>query len=126
MRAKIRAIVHDPQVAEALAPRDHPIGTKRLCVDTGYFETYNRDNVTLVDLRTAPIEAITPTGLRTTRRFEYAFDSIVFATGFDAMTGALTRIDIRGRGGDRAAREVGGRATHLSGHRQARDSRTCS
>jgi cyclohexanone monooxygenase len=98
VHAKIRETVRDPQVAEALLPRDHPIGTKRLCVDTGYYDTYNRDNVTLVDLRRAPIEAITPTGLRT-REAEYALDSIVFATGFDAMTGALLKIDIRGRRG---------------------------
>ena len=95
---RIREIVHDPEVAEKLLPRDHPIGTKRLCVDTNYYATYNRDNVTLVDIRTAPIEEITPTGLRT-RDASYDLDSIVFATGFDAMTGALNRINIRGRGG---------------------------
>jgi cyclohexanone monooxygenase len=97
-RAKIRAIVRDPAVADALAPRDYPIGTKRLCVDTGYYDTFNRDNVTLIDIRKAPIEAITPEGLRT-RDQAYALDSIVFATGFDAMTGALLGIDIRGRSG---------------------------
>ena len=97
-RAKIRAAVRDPTVAEALSPRDYPVGTKRLCVDTEYYETFNRDNVTLVDLRKAPIEAITPTGLRT-RDAEYALDSLVFATGFDAMTGALLSIDVRGRAG---------------------------
>ena len=69
-----------------------------MCVDTRYYETYNRDNVTLVDIRRAPIEAITPKGVRTTDA-GYALDSIVFATGFDAMTGALLSIDIRGRGG---------------------------
>ncbi len=90
VRAKIRAIVRDPAVAEQLTPKDYPIGTKRICVDTGYFDTYNRDNVTLVDLRRAPIEAITPEGLRT-RDATYALDSIVFATGFDAMTGTLLR-----------------------------------
>jgi cation diffusion facilitator CzcD-associated flavoprotein CzcO len=97
-RAQIRAIVRDPAVAEALTPMDYPLGTKRLCVDTNYYATFNRDNVTLVDLRKTPIEAITPRGVRT-RDAEYAVDSLVFATGFDAMTGALLRIDIRGRGG---------------------------
>jgi cyclohexanone monooxygenase len=98
VRTKIHETVHDPDVAEKLAPRDYAIGTKRLCIDTGYYETYNRDNVTLVDVRSAPIVEITPSGLRTTET-AYAFDSLVFATGFDAMTGALLRIDIRGRNG---------------------------
>jgi cyclohexanone monooxygenase len=97
-RAKVRAVVRDPAVAEALLPRGYPVGTKRVCVDTGYYETFNRDNVTLVDVRKAPIRAITRRGLRTSER-EYALDSIVFATGFDAMTGALLAVDIRGRGG---------------------------
>lgn len=95
---KIAAIVADPAVASMLTPRDYPIGTKRLCVDTGYYDTFNRDNVTLVDLRATPIETITATGIRTTGG-EIELDAIVFATGFDAMTGALTRIDIRGRDG---------------------------
>ena len=98
MRQKIRGIVRDPEVAELLAPKSHPIGTKRLCLDTNYYETFNRDNVTLVDARHAPIEEITETGLRTGEA-DYAFDAIVFATGFDAMTGALTEIDIRGTEG---------------------------
>lgn len=97
-REKIRSIVRDPAVAETLTPRDYPLGTKRLCVDTDYYATFNRDNVTLVDLRKTPIVAITPKGVRTSDR-EYAVDSLVFATGFDAMTGALLKIDIRGRGG---------------------------
>ena len=97
-RAKIRDIVRDPAVARALTPQDYPLGTKRLCVDTGYYATFNRDNVTLVDLRKTPIEAITPGGVRTSEA-DYAVDAIVFATGFDAMTGALLNIDIRGRGG---------------------------
>src|SRR6202008_2867746 len=80
------------------APKDYPVGTKRMCVDTGYYETFNRDNVTLIDIRRTPIEAITRDGLRT-REATYALDSIVFATGFDAMTGALLAIDIRGRTG---------------------------
>ena len=96
--AKIRSIVRDPAVADALVPRDYPLGTKRLCVDTNYYDTFNRDNVTLVDIRTSPIEAITPRGVQT-RDGMYAVDSLVFATGFDAMTGALMSIDIRGRGG---------------------------
>ncbi|WP_309646388.1 NAD(P)/FAD-dependent oxidoreductase [Phenylobacterium sp.] len=95
---KIREIVKDPAVAETLFPTSYPIATKRLCVDTGYYATFNRDNVTLVDVAKAPIQAITPTGLRTSAA-EYEFDAIVFAIGFDAMTGALNNIDIRGRGG---------------------------
>ncbi|MBV1796711.1 NAD(P)/FAD-dependent oxidoreductase [Siccirubricoccus sp. G192] len=98
VRGKIRAQLRDPAVAEALQPRNHPIGTKRICVDTDYYATFNRDNVTLVDVRRSPIQAITPTGLRT-RDSAHEFDSLVFATGFDAMTGALTRIDLRGRAG---------------------------
>jgi cation diffusion facilitator CzcD-associated flavoprotein CzcO len=97
-RKKIRAIVRDPEVAAALTPTDYPLGTKRLCVDTDYYATFNRDNVSLVDLRKTPIEAITPRGVRTTAA-EYTVDSLVFATGFDAMTGALLKMDIRGRGG---------------------------
>jgi cyclohexanone monooxygenase len=97
-RAKIQALVRDPAVADMLSPRDYPVGTKRLCVDTDYYDTFNRDNVTLVDVRRAPIEAITRHGLRT-REAEYELDSLVFATGFDAMTGALLGIDIRGRAG---------------------------
>jgi cation diffusion facilitator CzcD-associated flavoprotein CzcO len=98
VREKIRGIVKDPVVAEVLSPRNHPFVAKRPCVDIGYFETYNRDNVTLVDLSSTPIEAITTTGIKTTTT-DYSFDSIVFAIGFDAMTGALGKIDIRGRGG---------------------------
>ena len=98
VRGKIHEVVKDPKVAEILSPKDYPIGTKRLCVDSGYYETFNRDNVTLVDLRATPIEAITAEGLRTSDA-DYAFDAIVFATGFDAMTGALNKIEIRGRDG---------------------------
>jgi cation diffusion facilitator CzcD-associated flavoprotein CzcO len=97
VRGKIRQIVRDPVVAERLCPT-HPIGCKRLCVDTGYYDTYNRDNVTLVDVSAAPIEHITPRGLVTGGR-EFAFDTLVLATGFDAFTGPLTRIDLRGRAG---------------------------
>ena len=100
VRKKIREIVHDPEVAERLAPKDYPIGTKRICVDSHYFETFNRENVDLVDVRDAPIERLTEHGLVTGGK-EYSFDCIVFATGFDAMTGTLNAIDIRGRKGER-------------------------
>ncbi|MCZ6683373.1 MAG: hypothetical protein O7B26_09315, partial [Planctomycetota bacterium] len=95
---KIHERVDDPAIAELLCPKDHPFGAKRLCADTDYYETYNRENVTLVDVSETPIEAITPEGLRT-GGVDYAFDAIVFATGFDAMTGALLDIGITGRDG---------------------------
>jgi cation diffusion facilitator CzcD-associated flavoprotein CzcO len=98
VRGKIREIVKDPELAAKLAPTSFPIGTKRMCVDTGYYATFNRDNVSLVDLRDEPIEAIEPTGVRTSGGL-YEVDAIVYAIGFDAMTGALGAIDIRGRGG---------------------------
>lgn len=98
VESKIREMVKDPEIANQLIPNDHPIGTKRIVTDDGYFETFNRDNVTLVNLRTTPIVEITEDGVRTSGQ-HYALDMIVFATGFDAMTGALARIDIRGRGG---------------------------
>ncbi|HEY4166517.1 MAG TPA: NAD(P)/FAD-dependent oxidoreductase [Reyranella sp.] len=101
VKAKINDIVKDPAIAKALEPKNI-IGCKRLCVDTGYWATFNRPNVTLVDISAdgdgGPIERITPTGLRAQGK-DYAFDCLVLATGFDAMTGALLRIDIRGRGG---------------------------
>ena len=93
VREQIRATVKDPKTAALLCPNDHPIGTKRLILDTNYYETYNRPNVTLVDARSAPIKEITPTGLRTADG-EFELDAIVFATGFDAMTGAMKEIDI--------------------------------
>lgn len=96
VRDKIAETVSDPKVAKLLMPNDHYIGTKRLCLDIGYYETYNRDNVTLVDVKTSPIKTIYEGGLRT-RGADYELDDIVFATGFDAMTGALLDIDIRGR-----------------------------
>jgi cyclohexanone monooxygenase len=96
VRSKIRTIVKDPTVADLLAPTSYPIGTKRICVDTDYFETFNRPNVRLVDVKQSPITAITAKGLLVGEQ-EYEVDAIVFATGFDAMTGALSRIDIRGR-----------------------------
>jgi cyclohexanone monooxygenase len=97
VRSKIREIVRDPEVAELLSPRN-VFGCKRVCVDTGYWETYDRPNVTLIDVSDEPIEAITSGGIRAKGQ-EYAVDAIVLATGFDAMTGALLKIDIRGTGG---------------------------
>jgi len=95
VRSKIREIVKDPETAEKLLP-DHYYGTKRAIIDTDYFETYNRENVSLVDIKKAPIEEITSKGIRT-EDGEYELDVIVFATGFDGMTGSLFKIDIRGR-----------------------------
>ena len=100
IRSKIREIVKDPEVAEKLVPTDHPFTSRRALIDTDYFDTYNRDNVTLVDVRHVPIEEITPKGLRTADQ-EYELDIIVYATGFDAMTGTLNKIDIQGRGGEK-------------------------
>ena len=97
-REMVRRTVNDPELAEALSPRGFPIGCKRPVIDSNYFETFNRDNVTLVDLRKGGIETITATGIQTAQG-HFELDVIVFATGFDAMTGALTRIDIRGRDG---------------------------
>lgn len=96
-KKKISQIVEDPKVLEMLMP-DYPIGCKRIVLDTEYFQTYNRDNVTLVDVKDHPIEEITEKGI-VTNGVEYELDCIIFATGYDAMTGALTRIDIRGRNG---------------------------
>ncbi len=98
VRTKIREIVTDPQVADSLCPTDHPLGSKRICVDTGYYGVYNRENVKLVDLRKTPIEEVLPNGVRTTKAF-HEIDALVCATGYDALTGALLAIDIRGRGG---------------------------
>lgn len=113
VREKISSVVKDPKVAALLTPTDHPIGTKRLCLDTGYYETYNRPNVTLVDVRSAPIQEITANGVRTTDQ-EFELDAIAFATGFDAMTGALREIDIRGIDGTRLADKwLGGPTTYL-------------
>jgi len=95
VRNKIRQIVKDPETAELLCPKSYPIGGKRLCIGNGYFEMFNRPNVSLVDVKSAPIVAFTEHGLRTTTR-EYELDVIVTATGFDAVTGAMTRIDIEG------------------------------
>ena len=97
VRAKIGEVVKDPETAAALVPKNI-IGCKRLCVDTGYWATFNRPNVTLVDISDEPIERITANGLRAKGR-DYTFDCLVLATGFDAMTGALLKVDFRGRGG---------------------------
>ena len=97
LRGKIRDIVKDPKTAELLSPHQ-TYACKRPCIDSGYFETFNRPNVTLADVNADPIVEVTPTGV-TTRDSSYAFDSLILATGFDAMTGALSAIDIRGKGG---------------------------
>ena len=102
VRNKIRSTVDDPATAEALCPTDYPIGTKRLCLDTNYYQTFNQDHVRLVDLRTDPIATITETGIDTANA-SFEFDDIVFATGFDAMTGAIVAVDIAGRDGQQLA-----------------------
>ena len=99
LRAQIGKVVKDPKTAAILANIDHPFATKRPPIDTGYFETFNRDNVSLVDLRATPIERITKTGILTKDGVEHPLDIIVFATGFDAMTGPLLRMGITGRDG---------------------------
>jgi cation diffusion facilitator CzcD-associated flavoprotein CzcO/acetyl esterase/lipase len=99
VRDKIRAKVAEPEIAELLCPTDHPFAAKRLCVDSHYFETFNRDNVTLVSIRENPVGRITPKGVMLQDGSEYEVDMIVFAVGYDAMSGSLLRVDIRGRGG---------------------------
>ncbi|MEQ9518358.1 MAG: NAD(P)/FAD-dependent oxidoreductase [Parvibaculum sp.] len=99
-RAKMRALVKDEKLADELLPNDHPIGVKRLCLDTHYLETFNEPHVDLVNVRVNPIERITEKGVRAGGK-EYEVDTIVFATGFDAMTGAINAIDIRGRGAEK-------------------------
>lgn len=98
IREKIRSVVKDPETAEALCPYDHPFGTKRPCLDSGYYETFNLPHVRLVDLRKHPISAVTEVGMDTVDE-SFEFDAIVFATGFDAMTGPLLAPDVRGRDG---------------------------
>jgi cyclohexanone monooxygenase len=98
VRGKIAEIVSDPATAKRLQPDNHPIGSKRICVDTDYYATFNRPNVTLIDIRRDGIEEIRPHAVRASSR-DYEIDALVFATGFDAMTGSVARIDIRGRGG---------------------------
>ncbi|MBF6089943.1 NAD(P)/FAD-dependent oxidoreductase [Nocardia cyriacigeorgica] len=95
---KVRAVIDDPEVAELLIPKDHPIGTKRICTDTNYYQTYNRDNVELVNLRATPIDRIDAGGVHTTTAY-YPLDALVLATGFDAMTGSVAKLDIVGRDG---------------------------
>lgn len=99
---KIRAVIDDPEVADLLIPNDHPIGTKRICTDTNYFQTFNRPNVELISVRKTPIESVDPGGINTSDA-HYDVDVIVLATGFDAMTGALAKMDIVGRGGETLA-----------------------
>ncbi|MEJ8852206.1 flavin-containing monooxygenase [Variovorax rhizosphaerae] len=98
VREKIRGVVQDPQIADLLCPTDHPFGTKRPCLDTGYYATFNLPHVRLVDLRRHPIQSITETGIELAGE-ALAFDAIVYATGFDAMTGAIVSVDITGRDG---------------------------
>ena len=98
VRRRIREKVKDPELARLLTPTGYPFGAKRPCADRNYFETFNRDNVHLVDLKSDPIEEITPEGIRTSKSL-HEFDIIVFATGFDAVTGAIGKIDIQGRSG---------------------------
>jgi cation diffusion facilitator CzcD-associated flavoprotein CzcO/acetyl esterase/lipase len=98
MHDRIKSIVRDPETAEALCPTDHYFGTKRPCLDTGYYETYNKPHVKLVNLRKEPITTVTETGIETAER-SFEFDVIVYATGFDAMTGAIVGVDITGAGG---------------------------
>ncbi len=95
VRGKIREAVQDPETAEMLCAQDHPLGTKRLCVDDGYFETFNRDNVSLVDMRASPIERVTKDGILA-GGIHHPLDSLIFATGFDAFTGSVGKIDIQG------------------------------
>jgi cyclohexanone monooxygenase len=103
IRGKVREIVRDPLAAATLTSQDYPVGAKRVCLGTDYYETFNSDTVRLVNLRETPLESITPSGIRTSER-EYELDAIVFATGFDAMTGSILAVDIHGRGG-RSLRE---------------------
>jgi cyclohexanone monooxygenase len=98
VREKIAEIVKDPGTAKLLQPSSHPIGTKRICIDSDYFAAFNRPNVTLVDIKSTPIEEILPNGVRTGAK-DYEVDALVLATGFDAMTGSVAKIDIRGRNG---------------------------
>ncbi|MCV7175696.1 NAD(P)/FAD-dependent oxidoreductase [Mycolicibacterium sphagni] len=97
---KIRSVIDDPDLAELLIPTDHPIGTKRICTDSNYFQTFNRTNVKLVSVRKTPIESIDESGINTSEA-HYDIDALVLATGFDAMTGTLAKIDIVGRGGQK-------------------------
>jgi cyclohexanone monooxygenase len=99
IRRKIAETVHDPEVADTLTPKHYGVGGRRLCVDTNYFETFNRPNVTLVDAKKDPIKRFTRTGLMMTSGRTFEFDAVILAIGFDGMTGALSRIDVRGTDG---------------------------
>mgnify|MGYP000499954258 FL=1 len=113
IRGKIRERVTDPQIADILSPKDYPYGTKRPPLETNYYETYNRDNVTLVDIKVSPIERITEQSICTTSG-EYKLDAIVLAIGFDAMTGPLMQLGIVGRNGEKLAdRWANGPLTYL-------------
>ncbi len=113
IRQQIRSIVDDPETAEALCPKDYPVGTKRPCLDTNYYQTFNKPNVRLVNLRQTPITEITPKGIKVGDE-EIEVDAIVYATGFDAMTGSFTRVDIQGVGGVKLAEEwTNGPRTYL-------------
>jgi len=113
IRSKIRAIVKDAKTAAALSPNDHHIGTKRICLGTNYYETFNEPHVSLVDLKSEPIEEIVKAGIRTSKA-TYEFDVLVFATGFDALTGSLLRVDFEGRNGQRLSEKwAAGPRTYL-------------
>ncbi len=113
VREKIKSIVKDPETAELLCPKDHYIGTKRLPLEIDYFATFNRDNVTLVDVRNYPVKRITKDGILTKKQ-AYELDAIIFATGFDAMTGALLDINVKGLGGKTLqSKWAGGPLTYL-------------
>ena len=113
MARKIRQRVKDPKVAEKLIPKNHGFGTRRVPLETKYYEVYNQPNVELVDIKETPIERITPTGIKTSDA-EYEFDIIIYATGFDAITGSFDRIDIRGVDGLRLKDKwTGGPQTYL-------------
>src|SRR5262249_27355962 len=108
-----RQRVKNQETAEKLIPRNHGFGTRRVPLETKYYEVYNQPNVELVDIRATPIEKITPTGIKTADK-ERAFDIIIYATGFHAITGAFDRIDIRGKGGLRLRDKwKGGPQTYL-------------
>jgi cation diffusion facilitator CzcD-associated flavoprotein CzcO len=110
---KIRERVKDPKIADKLIPTNHGFGTRRVPLETKYYEVYNQDNVELVDIKQTPIERITPTGIKTSDA-EYEFDIIIYATGFDALTGSFDRIDIRGVDGQRLKDKwKGGPQTYL-------------